>query len=109
MTIDDELRARIAAYLDARDDVSEKSIVGGLGFTWRGNLVCGVMGGDLLVRVGKSRFAELVTRLGARPMTMAGRESKAWIVVDGVHVADDATLTTWLDQAIDFAATLPAQ
>lgn len=104
-----ELRARIAAYLRARDDVTEKSIVGGLGFTWRGNLVCGVMGDDLLVRVGKDRFDELVTRWGARPMTMAGKRSTAWILVDEAHVSDDTMLASWLDEAVSFAATLPAK
>lgn len=107
MTGDHDLRSRIGAYLRARDDVTEKSIVGGRGFTWRGNLVCGVMGDDLLVRVGKVLFAELITRPGARPMTMAGRESKAWICVDGAHVTDDASLTSWLDRAIEFTASLP--
>jgi TfoX/Sxy family transcriptional regulator of competence genes len=104
-----ELRAQIAAYLRARDDVSEKAIVGGHGFLWRGNLVCGVLGEDLLVRVGKQHFEENVTRLGARPMVMAGRTSHAWIVVDANHLTDDATLGSWLDLAVEFAATLPAK
>jgi hypothetical protein len=106
---DGELGNRIAAYLRARTDVAEKAIVGGLGFTWRGNLVCGVLGDNLLVRVGKQRFADLITRPGASPMTMAGRESKAWIVVDGAHVIDDRTLNSWLEQGVAFAATLPAK
>jgi hypothetical protein len=89
--------------------VAEKAIVGGLGYMWRGNLVCGVLGDNLLVRVGKQRFADFVTRPGARPMTMAGRESRAWIVVDGAHVVDDTTLSSWLDQGVAFAATLPAK
>jgi hypothetical protein len=109
MGTNDELRTRIAAYLRGRDGVTETSIVGGLGFTWRGNLVCGVHGDDLLVRVGKPSFPSLVTRPGARPMTMAGRPSKAWIVVDGVHVIDDASLASWLEHAIAFAGSLPPQ
>jgi TfoX/Sxy family transcriptional regulator of competence genes len=107
MAVDHDLRSRIGAYLESRKDVTEKSIVGGRGFTWRGNLVCGVMGDDLLVRVGKTLFDELVSRPGARPMTMAGRQSKAWICVDGTHVTDDASLVTWLDHAINFTASLP--
>jgi TfoX/Sxy family transcriptional regulator of competence genes len=107
MAVNDDLRIRIATYLDSRDDVSEKSIVGGRGFTWRGNLVCGVMGDDLLVRVGKDLFEDLITRPGARPMSMAGRKSKAWICVDATHVTDDASLATWLDYAIDFTGSLP--
>jgi hypothetical protein len=107
MGADGDLRSRIAAYLRARTDVAEKAIVGGLGYLWRGNLVCGVLGDNLLVRVGKQHFAELITRPGARPMTMAGRESRAWIVVDGAHVIDDLTLKSWLDRGVEFAATLP--
>jgi len=30
-------------------------------------------------------------------------------VVDGAHVIDDITLSSWLDQSVQFAATLPAK
>jgi hypothetical protein len=107
MPLEESLTTRIHAKLRANDDVIEKSIVGGLGFTWRGHLLCGVMGGDLLVRVGKVGFGSLVTQPGARPMTMAGRESTAWIIVHANYVTNDASLQGWLDHAIDFVRTLP--
>ncbi len=65
---DEALRARVRAHLSPMADVEEKQIVGGVGFTWRGHLLCGVLADDLLVRIGKADFTTFVAEPGARPM-----------------------------------------
>ena len=106
-----ELLARIhTAVRDATPDpaeVREKGIVGGTGLMWRGNLLCGVVSGDLVVRVGKAGFEAALARPGAAPMTMAGRASSAWVSVDASKLADDATLREWIERGVSFVATLP--
>ena len=84
-------------------------MVGGAGFKLRGNLLCGVMGEDLLVRVGRKDFDRFVAEPGARPMAMGGRSSRSWILVAGAVVGGDAELAKWVDRAIAFTTTLPAK
>ncbi len=98
---------RIRALVGDLDGVREKGIVGGQGFMRHGNLVCGVVSGDLVVRVGKAGFADAVARPGAQPMTMSGRASSTWVAVDAAQVADDDTLRSWVERGLDFVATLP--
>lgn len=110
MPVDEDLRERVRSYLRGLDGVAEKGIVGGVGFTLRGNLVCGVMGPDLLVRVGKREFERCVSPArGARPMAMGGRSSRSWILVDGAAVGSADGLAEWLDRAVEFVGTLPAK
>jgi TfoX/Sxy family transcriptional regulator of competence genes len=109
MAVDEALWERLRAQLSEVDGIAERPMVGGSGFMLHGNLVCGVMGEDLLVRVGRKDFDRFVTEHGARPMAMGGRSSRSWILVAGAVVSDEAELARWVDRAIAFASTLPAK
>ena len=98
-------------------ELVEKQIVGGTGFLWNGNLVCGAAGDDLLVRLGKEggayvRLAKAEAasfddaRLAVRRMIMGGRESKTWFLVSGAEVRTKRPLRMWIERAVAFAATL---
>ncbi|MEP6844011.1 MAG: hypothetical protein ABJA11_10835, partial [Pseudolysinimonas sp.] len=89
----DRVRAQLdELHLDG--ELVEKGIVGGTGFIWNGNLVCGVAGDDLLVRLGKEGGADVRlakaeaasfdgSKIAVRRMIMGGRESKTWFLVSG--------------------------
>jgi TfoX/Sxy family transcriptional regulator of competence genes len=109
MAVDEELRAEVGAHLSTMDGIEEKPIVGGVGFTWRGNLLCGVMADDLLVRIAKHDYDEFVGDDGAKPMVMAGRSSKGWLVVHKSIVSSQPAMKKWLDRAIEYVRTLPAK
>lgn len=115
-----KLLDRVRAQLDElrlEGEVIEKRIVGGTGFLWNGNLVCGVVGDDLLVRLGKEggayvRLAKAEAasfedaKLAVRRMIMGGRESKTWFLVSGAEVRTKRPLRMWVERAVAFAATL---
>src|SRR6266704_6107783 len=101
MPIDEALRGRIRAQLD------EKPMVGGICFMLRGNLLCGVMGDDLLVRIAKTDYDRFITEPGARPMVIGGRSGRSWVLVGGAIVSRRAELARWIDRAIEFVSTLP--
>jgi TfoX/Sxy family transcriptional regulator of competence genes len=107
--VDEALRARVREALAEVEGITEKPMVGGTGFLLRGNLLCGVIGEDLLVRTGKQDFERHLTDPAARPMTMGGRSSRSWILVDGAAVAGEDELARWIGRALDFVATLPAR
>jgi len=52
MAYDEALADRIRDVLAARPDVEEREMFGGIAFMLTGNMACGVIGEDLLVRLG---------------------------------------------------------
>jgi hypothetical protein len=113
----DRVRTQLES-LGLEGEIVEKGIVGGTGFLWDGNLVCGVVGDDLLVRLGKEggAFVRLAkadaatfdgSELSVRRMIMRGRESKTWFLVSADEVRTKVPLRTWIERAVAFAATLP--
>jgi TfoX/Sxy family transcriptional regulator of competence genes len=109
MAFDEALRARLRARLGGMDGIAEKPMFGGIGFMLRGNLLCGVMGEDLLVRIAGKDFDRYVGDDGARPMAMGGRSSKGWILVPSANLGGEPEMSKWIDRAIEFVATLPAK
>ncbi|MDQ6773009.1 MAG: TfoX/Sxy family protein [Candidatus Dormibacteraeota bacterium] len=109
MAVDEELRAKVREHLSTLDHIEERRIFGGAGFMWRGNLLCGVMGEDLLLRIAKNDFDRFIDDAGARPMVMAGQSSKRWILVQGSVVASQPEMKKWIDRALEFVGSLPAK
>jgi hypothetical protein len=112
----DRVRAQLES-LQLDGEIVEKGIVGGTGFLWNGNLVCGVAGEDLLVRLGKEggayvRLAKAEaasfdgSKIAVRRMIMGGRESKTWFLVSGDEVRTKRPLRIWIERAVAFAGTL---
>jgi TfoX/Sxy family transcriptional regulator of competence genes len=109
MATDEGLRDDLRAHLAGVDDVVEKSMFGGTGFMWRGNLLCGVMGDELLVRVDKQDGESFLGDDGAHPMVMGGRTSQGWILVPVPPAERPVLLTKWVARASAYVETLPAK
>ena len=71
MAFDEGLAERIRAVLDARSDVDERKMFGGLAFLVAGNMACGVMREDLMVRMAPDD----AQRLESEP----GRGASTWV------------------------------
>ncbi len=106
MAFDEGLAERVRDRVVDLPGVADKRMFGGLAFLTEGNLTVGVLGDDLLVRVGPDATAEALARPGARVFDMTGRPMRGWVVVDGAELDDDI-LSDWIDRAYTFAATLP--
>jgi TfoX/Sxy family transcriptional regulator of competence genes len=96
MAFDERLAERIRAVLDARSDVDERRMFGGICFLVAGKMACGVMGDELLVRVEPADAAALESEPGARRADMAGRPMKGWLLVAPEATADDGDLERWV-------------
>jgi TfoX/Sxy family transcriptional regulator of competence genes len=108
MAYDETLAARIRSLLDARGDVDEKKMFGGVGYLIAGNMACGVSGEDLIVRVDKEESDALIqSEPGARRFDMTGRPMRGWVLVAPEATADDADLGRWVRRGEEFAASLP--
>ncbi|MGH2451269.1 MAG: TfoX/Sxy family protein [Candidatus Limnocylindria bacterium] len=108
MAFDEHLAQRVRALLDARPDVDDRRMFGGIGFLIAGNMCCGVHGDDLIVRVDPGDCAELMEReTGARPFDMTGRPMRGWLFVAADATAEDPDLERWVRRAEAFASALP--
>lgn len=101
----DDLVDRLRAALPGKG-ISEKKMFGGTGFMLDGNMVAGTFRGGLLMRVGKERHEEALTRPGAGPMLMRGRPIDGYVLVDGKSLAA-AAVASWVQLALAFVRTLP--
>jgi TfoX/Sxy family transcriptional regulator of competence genes len=107
MAYDEALAGRIRQTLVGRGAVSERKMFGGIAFMVGGNMACGVIRQDLMVRVGPDAHDAAVAEPHVRPMDFAHRPMRGMVYVDpdGVRSADD--LSRWVDAGATFAASLP--
>jgi TfoX/Sxy family transcriptional regulator of competence genes len=82
---------------------------GGLAFMVRGNMCCGVVGEELMVRVGADGHADALAAPHARPMDFTGRPMKGMVYVAREGVAADADLRGWVERGAAHARSLPAK
>jgi TfoX/Sxy family transcriptional regulator of competence genes len=107
MAFDEGLAERIRGVLDARSDVDERKMFGGIAFLVAGNMACGVMRDDLMVRMEPDAAAALESEPGARRFDMGGRPMRGWLLVAPEATADDGDLERWVRRGEEFAASLP--
>jgi TfoX/Sxy family transcriptional regulator of competence genes len=107
VAFDDVLAQRVRAQLDARGDVEERRMFGGIGFLIAGNMCCGVHGDELIVRLDPDEAAELLEEEGTRPFDITGRPMRGWLFVSSDATAEDADLERWVRRAEAFASALP--
>jgi TfoX/Sxy family transcriptional regulator of competence genes len=108
MAYDQELADRARAVLTAAGlTPTEKKMFGGLSFLISGNMCCGVMGSDLLVRVGAQAADSALADPAARPFDMGRGPSAGWVVVAHEAIAAEKDLSSWVQRALAFVTTLP--
>ena len=93
----------------ARVEAVEKSMFGGLSFMVRGNMACGVIGEELVVRVGKDGHEAALARPHARVMDFTGKPMQGWIYVGAEGVESDAELAEWVELGLEYVSSLPAK
>ena len=109
MAYDEKLAARLRQVLAARRDVVEKKMFGGLAFMVRGHMAVGIVGDDLMVKCGAERLAAALARPHARPMDFTGTPSKGMVFVGREGLRSAATLSRWIQLALDYNASQAAK
>ena len=107
MAYDEALAERIRTIIAARSDVTERKMFGGIAWMIGGNMACGVLGEDVLVRLAYDDADRALAEPNTRVFDMTGRPARGMVVVDGGSVGADADLARWIDAGADHAASLP--
>jgi len=109
MAFDDKLAERVRVILGPRPDVTERKMFGGLAFMLGGNMCCGIVGDELMARVGPEAYERLLARKHARQMDFTGRSLKGMLYVARAGLRTRASLAGWVGLCVDFAGSLPAK
>jgi TfoX/Sxy family transcriptional regulator of competence genes len=107
MSYDEGLAQRLRESLTDVPELSEKKMFGGLAFLVAGNMCVGVIGDELVARVGPDAFPAAVERTGARAFDFSGRPMKGWVMVRPEGFEDDGDLGDWVGRSLTFARSLP--
>lgn len=107
MAYDPELAARVRECLAGRPGLEEKKMFGGVGFLLGGNLCCGVLRGDLILRLGPEAAEATLEEPHVRPFDITGRAMKGWAMVDRAGWEEEGDLRRRVAAAAAFAASLP--
>jgi len=107
MAYDEQLAERIRTTLGDTVGVEERKMFGGIAFLHRGNMVCGVVGETLMLRLGAERAEAALDEPHARPMDFTGRPMRGMVYVDPPGFPTDEALAAWVGRALEFASTLP--
>jgi hypothetical protein len=109
MAYDESLARRVHAILADQPELDEKKMFGGLAFMLRGNMCCGIMRDELMVRAGPEQYAALLALPHAHALELGGRPMRGMVGVAPAGLASDEDLDGWVRRGIAFAETLPAK
>jgi TfoX/Sxy family transcriptional regulator of competence genes len=109
MAYDQGLAQRLREAFDGERGVTEKEMFGGLCFLVDGKMFVGIVGDDLMVRVGPEAHEAALARDHVRAMDFTGRPMKGYVYVDPAGIEADEALVEWTRLSLQFVATLPAK
>ena len=107
MAYDEKLAERIRTSLKRKRNISERKMFGGVAFMASGNMFCGVVGEELMVRVGPDAYEEALRGNAVREMDFTGRPMRGMIYVGKAGIKTDAKLSEWIEKGLRFAKSLP--
>ena len=107
MAFDEGLAERIRQMVADGPGLSERKMFGGLCFLHEGNMCFGIVGSELMVRVGPDAYESSLSRPHAREMDFTGRSMRGMVYVAEAGIQEDEDLRGWLERGLEFASLLP--
>ena len=107
MAYDETLASRVREILSSVAGFSEKKMFGGLCFLIHGNMCCGVLKNELVLRLDPELARETLSGPHTRPMDFTGRPMKGFVFIEGPGLRTDRQLRDLVSMALSFAQSLP--
>jgi len=107
MAFDEGLAERVRDLTADLHAISERKMFGGLCFMQSGNMCFGIVGSELMVRVGPDVHEAALALPDAREMDFTGRSMRGMVYVGESGVAEDDDLSEWLERGLACAGSLP--
>jgi TfoX/Sxy family transcriptional regulator of competence genes len=105
----EELAERMRTALAASRNLEERRMFGGLAFMVNGHMCCGVVGDELMVRVGPDLYQSSLAQPHTREMDFTGKPLQGLVYVGTQGIATERQLGEWVQRGLAFISTLPAR
>ena len=109
MTYDEALAERVRAALLTVPEIDEKKMFSGVAFMVSGQMCCGVLKDELIVKVGAHGWDDLIAQPQVRPFDFTGRPMVGMVYVGGSGIATDEALQEWIRRGVTFVQENPRQ
>jgi TfoX/Sxy family transcriptional regulator of competence genes len=110
MAYNHELAERISqALVEINSNYSEKKMFGGIGYMVNGNMACGILGGQLIVRVGKDAYNAALSQPGVTEFMNNKRPMVGWVMVHESALSSNKILKEWVAKGVNFSLSLPGK
>jgi TfoX/Sxy family transcriptional regulator of competence genes len=107
MAFDERLAERVSVVLEDIPDVREQQMFGGIAFLVGGHMVCGIVGDELMLRLGEEGADAALDERHVRPMDFTGKPMSTMVFVEPAGIVSDRALTGWIRLALTHVETLP--
>ena len=109
MAYDEGLAQRMREVLQDAPLVTEKKMFGGAAFLRDGLMFVGVVGDELMARVGTDYHDTAVAQPGVRVMDFTGKPMRGYVFFNADAIESDKKLAFWLQHCLAFVQTLPPE
>ena len=109
MPFDQGLAERVRDLVGKSAGLSERKMFGGLCFMVQGNMSFGVVGSELMVRVGPDSYADALALPHRGKWTLRAVRCRGMVFVSEDGISEDEDLEHWLQRGMAFAGSLPAK
>lgn len=107
MAYNEKLAEKVKAIIESKPGFDMKKMFGGVCFLLNGNMACGVLNDDLIVRVGLDKHDDLLKLPETKQFDITGRPMKGWVMVSGDKKKIIKNLKDWVERGMSFALKLP--
>lgn len=83
-------------------EYEEKKMFGGLSFMVNDKMCCGILKGELVIRIPRDRFDEILKKPHVREMDFTGRTMKSLLYIEEKGFNTDKAMKQWLEIGLEF-------
>jgi hypothetical protein len=107
MSFDENLASRLRRLFEGNLDIREIKMFGGLCFTSRGHMFIGIVGNNLMARIGPDNYSLALQQPHVREMDFTGKPMQGYVFIAPDGIATEQSLAKWSDLCLRFIDTLP--
>lgn len=107
MAYGETLAGRVRDCLFEVGGASERKMFGGIAFMVDGHMACGIVGDDLMLRLGEEGADAALELPHVRPMDFTGRPMRTMVYVASAGTMTRRELAGWIELALVHVRSLP--
>ena len=102
MAYNEKLNDRVREAMSELPNVEEKHMFGGTCYMLNDKMCIGIVGDELMCRIGPDVYEQALEQPGCREMIFTGKPMKGYVFVDEQAVKSNKDLNYWLDLCLAF-------